>query len=137
MTEISTNALVRLLAKRQDEDDQDVGELLAALLESKKSNPTATTDMLREKFSLYKAAHQFKEGDIVKWKPGLKDRKIPHEGDPAIVVRVLDEPVFDVTAEPGTPYFREPYDIVLGVIQVDGQFITYHYNSQRFEPFDS
>jgi len=34
----------------------------------------------------------------------------------------------------GSPYFREPLDIVLGFLNGDGDFITYHFDSRRFAP---
>lgn len=79
--------------------------------------------------------HTFKVGDIVRWKEGLKNRKVPNEKLPAIVVEVLDKPIYDEKAEVGSTYFREPLDIILGMI-IKGDLITFHYDSRRFEPFE-
>jgi hypothetical protein len=79
--------------------------------------------------------YTFKVGDVVRWKEGLKNRKLPNEKLPAIVVEVLDNPIYDEKAEVGSTYFREPLDIVLGMI-IKGDLITFHYDSRRFEPFE-
>jgi hypothetical protein len=39
--------------------------------------------------------HSFTEGQFVKWKAGLKNRKFPDYGEPAIVTAVLPSPIFD------------------------------------------
>ena len=71
----------------------------------------------------------FKPGDIVQWKSGLKNKR---SDGPFIVVNILAEPITDATDESGSPYFREPLDIVLGQVDQDGDFISYYYDSRRF-----
>jgi hypothetical protein len=76
------------------------------------------------------------KGQPVKWKPGLKNRKFPDYGEPAIVTAVLPSPTFDpseVTA--GSPYFQEPLTFVLGTYR-DDEFLEFRLDSRRFEPFD-
>ncbi len=67
------------------------------------------------------------------------NRKIPRYGEPVVVVSVLDAPVFDNERDSGSTYFREPLDVVLGVIwdggQGRGDFVTFHYDGRRFEPW--
>ena len=80
--------------------------------------------------------HSFTKGQFVKWKPGLKNRKFPDYGEPAIVTAVLPSPTFDpseVTA--GSPYFQEPLTFVLGTYR-DDEFLEFRLDSRRFEPFD-
>ena len=36
-----------------------------------------------------------------------------------------------------TPYYREPLDVVLGLTDEDGDFLCFHFDSRRFEPFES
>ncbi len=79
--------------------------------------------------------YQFKVGDIVHWKDGLKNKRIPDYKLPAIVVDVLEVPLYDEKVEVGSPYFREPLDFVLGII-IKGDLLTFHYDSRRFELFE-
>lgn len=96
-----------------------------------------TPETLQDALRRYQRGYQFKTGDLVQWKPGLKDRKLPLDTEPAIVVQVLDEPVFDSTVGAGSPYFNVPYDLVLGVVDADGDFLTFHFTSARFEPYQA
>jgi hypothetical protein len=74
-------------------------------------------------------------GQLVKWKKPLKNRKLPYENQPAIVVAVLDEPITEGKEESGSPYFREPLDIVLGMLVDENTFLTFYYDSRRFEAY--
>jgi hypothetical protein len=74
-------------------------------------------------------------GQIVKWKENLKNRKLPHKNQPAIVIAILYQPVISTDKEAGTPYFLETLDIILGIIVGDGTFLTFYYDSRRFEPY--
>ncbi len=78
--------------------------------------------------------HDFTPGQLVCWKPELKNRKYPAYGECGVVVHVLPEPVMDAGPESGSPYFREPLDIVLGFLDGDGDCLTYHFDSRRFAP---
>jgi hypothetical protein len=82
--------------------------------------------MKKEKFQL---------GQLVQWKENLQNRILPEEGQPAIVLKMLDEPIIQDNKEPGSPYFREPLDIVLGVLDSKNRFITLYYDSSRFEVY--
>ncbi len=80
--------------------------------------------------------HSFTKGQFVKWKAGLKNRKFPDYGEPAIVTAVLPSAIFDpgeVTA--CSPYFQEPLTFVLGIYR-DDDFLEFRLDSRRFEPFD-
>ncbi len=77
--------------------------------------------------------HSFTKGQFVKWKPGLKNRKFPDYGEPAIVTAVLPSPIFDpgeITAS--SPYFQEPLTFVLGIYR-DDDFLEFRLDSRRFE----
>lgn len=95
--------------------------------------------VLRERFEVFTRQHPFKPGDLVGWKPGLRNRKVPTYDAPAIVIEVLDEPVLDKSEESGSAYYREPHDLILGVIwdrePERGHFVTFHYDSRRFQPW--
>ena len=78
---------------------------------------------------------KFKKGQLICWKPNLKNRNFPEYGEPVIITSILTQPVYDpseVTAS--SPYFREPLTLTIGRI-VDGDFVEYHVDGRRFEPF--
>ena len=81
------------------------------------------------------AKHTFKPGQFVRWKEGLKNKSLPEYNTPAIVWETLPSPIFDntKTITAGSKYFKEPLDIVLGVMD-EGAFILLHYDSRRLEP---
>ena len=85
---------------------------------------------LKQAFETFNQKNTFKPGDIVEWKPGMRHKRT--EG-PFVVVEVLDEPVVDAVAEAGSPYFREPLDLVLGSF-FNGDLIVFHYDSRRMQP---
>lgn len=91
---------------------------------------------LRELYSRFAETYDFHLGDLVQWKDGLKNKRLPAYRQPAIVVETLDVPVRD-PKDAGSAYFREPLDFVLGVVDTDGDFLLFHFDKRRFEPFDS
>jgi hypothetical protein len=65
-----------------------------------------------------------------------KNKGLPDYDEPAIVWEVLAKPIFDEAREhgAGSPYFNEPLDLVLAVMDEDDDLILLHYDSRRFEP---
>lgn len=94
---------------------------------------------LRARAASLQRRQDFKPGDLVTWKPGLRNKQIPRHSRPAVVIEVLPDPVFDHERDAGDPYFRDPLDIVLGVFIEQGRhrgdFITWHFDSRRFQPW--
>jgi hypothetical protein len=108
------------------------------LSEEARETPAARHNRrLTELASAMDAPHAFRKGQLVRWKPGLKNREAPDYNEPAIVRGVLAEPVFD-TCEAGrcagTPMFREPLTLVLAILDSDGDCLEFHYDGRRFEP---
>lgn len=125
--------------KNQQEDIMDD---ILRLLSEKSSNSEEEknygedhVDRLKEAYDSFLRKEKFELGQIVKWKKNLKNRKIPHKNQPAIVVKILDEPIISTEDDSGSPYFLEKLDIVLGVMPNNGDFLTFHYDSRRFEPY--
>ncbi len=89
---------------------------------------------LSEAFSVYTEKHTFAPGDIVEWKPRMSHKK----GDgPFVVLKVLETPVVDQEESSGSPYFNEQMDIVLCSLDQDNDFVCYHHDSNRFQPYQS
>jgi len=74
---------------------------------------------------------------LVTWKEGLKNRKWPLQDDPAIVVELLEEPIICQQNDPGTPYFGERLNVKLGIIADEGEFLVFHFDLNRFEPYSN
>ena len=76
-------------------------------------------------------------GQLAVWKPGLKNRRFPRYGEPAVVVALLDAPLAEAGSESGSPYFREPLDVLLGVVRGEERmFMIYHADRRRFQPYE-
>ncbi|MEI6415894.1 MAG: hypothetical protein WCP34_16785 [Pseudomonadota bacterium] len=94
---------------------------------------------LRERFRQFIKRDDFAPGDLVTWKPGLKNHRWPSPGRPAVVLEVLDIPVFDTEEDAGVTYFHEPLDLVLGLFHETGphrgDFLSWHFDSRRFQPW--
>lgn len=91
-------------------------------------------DALRESYQRLQSTDpaQFRPGDLVRWQPRMKDVKWPQYGEAAVVVECLDPPVLEVERESGSPYFRQPATLVLGLLRDDG-FHCWHFDGRRFE----
>lgn len=78
-------------------------------------------------------ARDYEVGDIVVWKEGLKNRKSPLYGQPAIVMEMLDECEYAEREETGSIYFMEPLNVRLGFIDDDGDFVSYLFDARKFK----
>lgn len=74
-------------------------------------------------------------GMLAQWKTGMKNRATPDYGAPMVVVEVLESPIIDTKFDSGSVYFRERLDLVLGFVDEDDEFYSFHYDSRRFEPY--
>jgi hypothetical protein len=95
----------------------------------------ASKQKLLRSHELMQKAYDFKPKQFVRWKEGLQNKKIPAYGEPAIVWEVLSEPLVEPSEEAGSAYFREPLNIVLGLMSAEDEFILFHFDKRRFEPF--
>jgi hypothetical protein len=122
-------------------------EKIVKLLEERKKSDTDLSEVeVRDRADLSikhyevfsdQAEKQLRPGMLVQWKQGLKNRKRPRPNEPAVVIEILEKPFYDEENGSGTPYFREPMNLVLGMADDDGEFIIYHYDARRFRPFSS
>jgi hypothetical protein len=111
---------------------RDLTERLNALAPSRGETP-GIAERLRDALDAYRTHRVFRVGQLVRWKPGLRDRKHPPEDQPAIVVEVLETPVTDTSTDASSPYFKNIYDLRCGVL-VDGGFYIYYMESARLQP---
>lgn len=94
---------------------------------------------LTERYQALTGRYVFKPGDLVCWKPGLRNRRFPCGGRPAVVLEVLTTPVLDTDADSGSTYYREPLDLVLGLFLDEGEhrgnFLSWYFDGRRFQPW--
>jgi len=74
----------------------------------------------------------FRPGDIIKWKEGCSNRKRPKLDEYGVVIEVLPEPLYGKEKSAGSPYFHEPLDLVIGLLDNDGDLVRYCYDKRRF-----
>lgn len=84
-------------------------------------------------FHDYMQSSQLKPGDVVRWKSNLRNKRLPNYFEPAVVVEVLETPVIDTTQDFGSPYYLERLDVKLGVLNEEGDFVCFLFDSNRFE----
>ena len=89
---------------------------------------------LKNNYALINQEINFTKGDLVKWKKGLKNRRFPEYNQPVVVIDILDKPHLSENEEIGSPNFREPLDLLLGV-QNNDSFLIFHYDKRRFEKY--
>ena len=92
-------------------------------------------ELLKRLKALYEMKNELLVGDLIKWKSQLKNKKLPEYNEPAIILEILDEPIYDTKAEIGSTYFNEKFDIKVGVFR-DNSFLTFYFDSNRFEKFE-
>jgi hypothetical protein len=113
-------------------------ELIEYLVGSNEGPPDRASppdpETLRSVHSSYAQSHEFQPGQLVRWKPRLRNRRLPEYGETAIVIDVLDTPVLNIAEPADSPYYRERLGLVLGVFDGAGDLVCFHFDAQRFEP---
>jgi len=135
--------LLRLLqSSRGDDDGDDSSENASDSGESDNSSSSSTprprvetsfSDLKKQlDILLEEPPRPFRPGDIVMWKEGCSNRKRPRADEFAVVIEVLPKPIYGNEKSAGSPYFHEPMDIVLGMLDSDGDLVRYCYDKRRF-----
>ena len=110
---------------------------MRALAKEHGEKKSARTEILLKKcFNTFLQKNKFVPGQIVVWKDDMRNRRNPAYGQPAIVVEVLKEPLFDHPSEErnsaGTMFFHEPLDMGIGLVDDDGDRCVFYVDSRRF-----
>ena len=112
----------------------DIEELVRAALENhnrEELTPAEEAELLRAGVDQLQRPIDFTIGDIVRWKPGMANRRYPGKENVAIVVSII-EPI-DSDNSPSETYATEKYDCVLGVMEGGETFLTFYGVTKRFE----
>ncbi len=116
-------------------DLEDLQEQLAKLLKPRLTKATvehADDELIRKVNSFVELPVDFKPGDTVRWKRGLKNKRFPADGQLAVVIKQLSAPLI-TDKDSGTAYFQEPLDLVLAVLDKEGELVVFYYDRRRFE----
>lgn len=133
------------MSDREYSDELTKRRLSAFIAERKKlAEPVSEekrkeiAEKLNAIYDVFLDNYELKEGQLVEWKQGVKNRVRPRFREPAIIVKLLKTPEFDTEKDAGTPYFKEPLDMIIGVLEEDeGNFLFFHVDKRRFKPFDN
>lgn len=87
---------------------------------------------LSEKLNKLREYYTFEVGQILQFKPGMRDVDI---GPLFIVSEILKTPVIDSLAKSNSADFRAVFDMKVGVVSDGGKFLEFHVDSRRFEPY--
>jgi len=122
-------SMLRQFAEQMDDDNETNSGETENILEGNKSGK------LRKASASIREVHQFVPGDMIQWKPMLKNKGRPAHGEPVVVIEMLPEPLINTENGAGTAYFREPLDIIVGQLDSDDDFVLWHLDSRRMEHF--
>jgi hypothetical protein len=124
----------RTKLRRNDMDG--MAELLGMSMGAK-SDHIPVKDVLEEAQDFVKRYHEtetFKPGDLVAWKPGMKNKKYPAYDEPIVVLEVF-EPLRN--KDTGTTYGAEPLDMRCILHKdSDGDLNAFAHDSHRFTKYN-
>lgn len=87
---------------------------------------------LTEARVLLEKRQSFRSGDVIAWKPGLRNRNSPAYDRPAVVMEVLKKPIV-VDAPANSPHFRENFDLKILVLDSDKDCAEFYVDGRRFQ----
>ena len=103
--------------------------------EKREINVEEYTKQLIKTIEVYEEKYEFKKGELVVWKEGLKNKKVPDYNIPAVVIEIYTEPIIDENAPLASPYYKEELNLKLAILDEDNELLTFHYDGYRFKPF--
>lgn len=114
----------------------NLGCILDAMKNSEvlKTRPVATPEQLTQLYARYKQPHDIRPGDLVMWKPELKNRLLPNYGEAMVVLEVV--PGRLETGEGGSNREREPADTRIGFLANSGAFDGWWIDGARLMPYE-
>jgi len=118
-------------------EEPDVLDAIRTAIQS--SNSSAEREKLKAAEKLvtlqrtYAEAQRFRVGDLVMWKSGMRNRRLPTYGQLVIVSAVVDCVRYGAEKSSGSPYFREPETIKIAFVdEDDGEFVEFFMDGARF-----
>lgn len=82
----------------------------------------------------YLKPNRFSIGQLIQWKPGMRNNRQPKYGVPAVIIEIDDN--YRMDGNSGTTHENEPTSIRCGFIDDDGMFEAFWQDANRFEPYE-
>jgi len=96
------------------------------------SEPNEYIEKLEKRAASLKEVSSFNVGDIVCWKDGLKNKRLPDYRQPCIVLSILIPPITDDDDKS----YTEILTVELGFIAEADEFFSFKYDGNRFRLFN-
>lgn len=112
--------LYEIFSRERDKEERDY--------EAYVRTPTYVDDLERA-HQAYGEIEVFESGQLVQWKPLMRNQRFPGPGYPAVVVSYIEEPQL---RDKDGDLFTEPHDIILGVLDGDQSLRVSSFPSRRF-----
>lgn len=87
---------------------------------------------LLDAYEAYSNKADIKPGDLVRWKPGMKNKPRPKWGQQMVVLKV-EEGQVDVRDGTGSAYYGEDLSIRAGFFDEDEEFFAFWFDAHRLE----
>ncbi len=126
LSNLTPEALTQLVEKMVKERTSEIN----------RSRAPEYRERLMKAYTLLLDLHKFSEGDVVKWKPALKNKRLPDYDVPMVVVETIDPPIRDANENAGSQYFREYLNVVVGFLDED-ELVLVHMDGRRLEPVEA
>jgi len=92
-------------------------------------------ERLKRLNELFHTPYDFKKGDLVQLKKGLETTYKFSDGQPLIVVEVLEKPIIESTTDSSASNYGKPLDIIVGIVISGDHYNEYFMDKRYFEPY--
>ena len=99
-------------------------------------DPEQEARRLQAAYAQLSAPNDFTVGDLVIFRPGMKNLKFPAEGQP-VVVTGFDPGAVEMEEDSGTNKFKQPCDLRIGLFVTSGDFSEYWVDARRFVKYEA
>lgn len=122
------------------EADLDIEAIFAAANSRSQDDedPPQDLELLMACVDRYNKTHHFQPQDLITWKPHMRNRRYPLDGQPCVFVRWLDQVVISEirrSSKSSTLLGLERADIEYGILDPDGDFVVFVADSRRMMPW--
>lgn len=90
-------------------------------------------DALRDAVINLHRTPEFQVGDVVEWRPGMRNRRLPKTGFVAVISEIFAEPIVNPEKEVSSPYFQEKMHGKIALMDEDGDILEYAADFTRFK----